>query len=182
MLSLPKRCFVWLYNSFQRCSTSVSPSFYVQASPDSSKAPSCNMEWIKRTSRAKPQIEQDGVDLAVMAVDILKAAAEAATSIPALGTAAGIVSCIMQQISQAQQNTELALKSAARCARALATISQHLEMLVITSAVLENIKSFEEDLYEIQDFIENETSRSIFYLTIFAKRRAGQIQELQSRV
>ncbi|KAK0495209.1 hypothetical protein EDD18DRAFT_1354422 [Armillaria luteobubalina] len=111
----------------------------------------------------KRRIEEDGVDLAVMAVDILKAAA--ATSIPALGAAAGIVSSILQQISQAQQNTELALKIAARCARTFATISKHLETLVITSAVLENIESFEENLYKIQDFIEKETSNNIFYST-----------------
>ncbi|KAK0449885.1 hypothetical protein EV421DRAFT_1777453 [Armillaria borealis] len=140
------------------------------------------MKWIKRRSRVKRRIEEDGVDLAVLTVDILKAATATATSIPALGAAAGIVSCIFQQISQAQQNTELALRIAARCAKALATISKHLETLVITSAVLDNIKIFEENLHEVQDFIEKETSQNIFYLTIFAKQRAGRLQELQSRV
>ncbi|KAK0235603.1 hypothetical protein EDD85DRAFT_937617 [Armillaria nabsnona] len=140
------------------------------------------MKWIKRRSRVKRRIEEDGVNLAILTVDILKAAAATATSIPALGAAAGIISCIFQQISQAQQNTELALRIAARCARALATISKHFETLVITSAVLDNIKSFETNLYEIQDFIERETSRNIFYLTIFAKQRAGRLQELQSRI
>ncbi|PBL03925.1 hypothetical protein ARMGADRAFT_37868 [Armillaria gallica] len=113
------------------------------------------MNSIKRTKR---RIEEDGVDLAVTGVDIL------------------------QQISQAQQNTELALRIAARCARALATISKHLETLVITPVVLDHIKSFEENLYEIQDFIEKETNQNIFYLFFFAKQRAGRLQELQSRV
>ncbi|PBL03951.1 hypothetical protein ARMGADRAFT_1056943 [Armillaria gallica] len=140
------------------------------------------MKWIKRRSGVKRRIQEDGVDLAILTVDVLRATATAATSIPALGAAAGIVSCIFQQISQAQQNTELALRIAARCARALATISKHLETLVITSAVLDNIKSFETNLYEIQDFIEKETSRNVFYLTIFAKQRAGRLQELQSRI
>ncbi|PBL03963.1 hypothetical protein ARMGADRAFT_1157960 [Armillaria gallica] len=85
------------------------------------------MKWIKRGSKVKRRIDEDGVDLAILTVDILKAAAAAATSIPALGAAAGIVSSILQQISRAQQNTELALRIAARCARALATISKHLE-------------------------------------------------------
>ncbi|PBL03693.1 hypothetical protein ARMGADRAFT_1070201 [Armillaria gallica] len=144
--------------------------------------PVVNMKWIKRRRRVKRRIEEDGIDLAIVTVDILKTAAAAATSIPALGAAAGIVSSILQQISQAQQNTELALRIAARCAGVLATISKHLETLAITPAILNNIRSFEANLYEIQDFIETETSHNIFYLTLHAKQRAGRLQDLQLRV
>ncbi|KAK0235607.1 hypothetical protein EDD85DRAFT_837469 [Armillaria nabsnona] len=135
--------------------------------------------WEKRGRR---RIEEDGVELSIFTVDILKAAAAAATSIPILGSAAGIVSCILQQISQAQQNTELALRIATRCAKALVTISEHLDTLKVTPAILNNIEYFVADLHEVQDFIEKETNSNRFYLVLFAKKRTGQLQDLQLRV
>ncbi|KAK0204539.1 hypothetical protein DFS33DRAFT_665562 [Desarmillaria ectypa] len=85
------------------------------------------------------------------------AAAAAATLIPVLRAAAEFFSHILQQISRVQQNTKLALRIAIRCARALATISKHLETLAVTSEISDNMKSFEANLYEVQDFVENET-------------------------
>ncbi|KAK0438998.1 hypothetical protein EV421DRAFT_1906330 [Armillaria borealis] len=79
-----------------------------------------------------------------MTVDILKAAASAVASVPILGVAAGIVSRILNQISQAQQNTELALRIATRCARALTTISEHLDTLENKSAISNSIDRFVE--------------------------------------
>ncbi|KAK0213910.1 hypothetical protein IW262DRAFT_282808 [Armillaria fumosa] len=132
--------------------------------------------------RGRRRIKEDGVDLSIVTVDILKAAAAAATSIPTLGSAAGIMSCILQQISQAQQNTELSLRITTRCARALVTISEHLDTLEITPAILNNIKYFVADLHEVQDFVEKETNSNIFYLVLFAKKRAQRLQDLQLRV
>ncbi|PBL03946.1 hypothetical protein ARMGADRAFT_38753 [Armillaria gallica] len=140
------------------------------------------MKITRWENRGRRRIEEDGIELSIVTVDILKAAAAAATSIPILGSAAGIVSCILQQISQAQQNTELALRIATRCARALVTISEHLDTLKVTPAILNNIKYFVADLHEVQDFIEKETNSNRFYLVLFAKKRTGRLQDLQLRV
>ncbi|SJL11676.1 uncharacterized protein ARMOST_15082 [Armillaria ostoyae] len=117
-----------------------------------------------------------------MTVDILKATASAAASVPVLGVAVGIVSRILDQISQAQQNTELALRIATRCARALTTISEHLDTLENISAISNSIDRFVENLREVQDFIDKEINKNIFYLFIFAKQRAEQFQDLQLKV
>ncbi|PBK64178.1 hypothetical protein ARMSODRAFT_962339 [Armillaria solidipes] len=138
--------------------------------------------WIKQTSRARWRIAEDGVELSIMIVDILKAAASAAASVPVLGAAADIVSHILNQISQAQQNTELALRIATRCARALTTISEHLDTLENKSAISNSIDRFVENLRKVQDFINKETNKNIFYLFFFAKRQAEQFQDLQLKV
>ncbi|PBK64184.1 hypothetical protein ARMSODRAFT_1088113 [Armillaria solidipes] len=137
---------------------------------------------IKQTSRARRRIAEDGVELSIMTVDILKAAASAATSVPVLSVAAAIVSRILNQISQAQQNTELALRIATRCARALTTISEHLNTLENKSAISNSIDRFVENLRKVQNFIDKETNKNIFYLFFFAKRRAEQFQDLQLKV
>ncbi|PBK87246.1 hypothetical protein ARMGADRAFT_1168615 [Armillaria gallica] len=141
--------------------------------------PVVNRKSIKQVKR---RIAEDGVELSIVTVDILKTAAAAAASIPVLGAAADIVSRILNQISQAQQNTELALRIATHCARVLATISEHLYTLENTLALSDSINQFVMSLREVQDFIKGETNRNIFYLFFFAKRRAGQFQDLQLKI
>ncbi|KAK0495214.1 hypothetical protein EDD18DRAFT_1354426 [Armillaria luteobubalina] len=140
------------------------------------------MKITRRKNLGRRIIEEDSVDLSIVTIDILKAAATTATTIPVLGSAAGIVSCILQQISQAQQNTELSLKITTRCARALITISEHLDTLEITPAILNNIKYLVADLHEVQGFVDKETNSNIFYLILFARKRAQRLQDLQLRV
>ncbi len=62
---------------------------------------------------------------------------------PILGVAAEILSSVLKQVSQTQQNTEIAETIAGRCIRAYQMVEAHLKTVQGTPETLCHVKQFE---------------------------------------
>ncbi|PBK83267.1 hypothetical protein ARMGADRAFT_1038057 [Armillaria gallica] len=113
-------------------------------------------------------VKEDSVDVSVSAVDIGKLIADAASSSPYVGMAAGILANILKLISKDKDNRELELRIVQRCARIISALSTHLDAQNVTQ--LTCFKDFEG------------TRFFRFKRLISADNYAVQLQYLQTRV
>ncbi|KAK0458502.1 uncharacterized protein EV420DRAFT_359812 [Desarmillaria tabescens] len=98
---------------------------------------------VKKTAKKPiPFVKKKGVETLTMPLECLKAAS-VLIPVPALGPATDIVFSILKKVDQSQQNTGTAREIVNLCLKAHVTLSEHLQSVEITPALLDSIRQFE---------------------------------------
>ncbi|KAK0474940.1 hypothetical protein IW261DRAFT_1497916 [Armillaria novae-zelandiae] len=126
-------------------------------------------------------VKKNGVETAILPLQVLKAVA-GLTSVPALGSATDIMLSILDKAYQTQQNTGTALEIANLCLRAHSTLSQHLQSVEITPALLNSIRQFEMDLHDAQESVEKYEQKMWIGRLLYSKTNNDDLQRLEKRV
>ncbi|PBK64513.1 hypothetical protein ARMSODRAFT_465277 [Armillaria solidipes] len=126
-------------------------------------------------------VKKKGVETAIPPLEVLKAAAEL-IPVPALGPATEIILSIFEKVYQSQQNAGTAHEIANLCLRAHSTLSEHLQSVEITPALLNSIRQFEADLHDAQKTVQKYEQKMWIQHVFYSRSNNDDLQCLEKRV